>query len=678
MAINAMMIGLILYFVFKSIGYAFNTTYFKDNLIANSSLGFALYFGIMQFFVYFTTFLHVPSKIMSLVYLGILGLLFVYSLTKFRLKVNYKSIGTVILTLFITYLLVVRSGSYTLGETSDSVFYMSMVNENAFKAKWTPMAYYSGIEYVTFNPVYDFQSLYHFFAYLIKLYSQFFTEISYAPVYVYTGLTLIIAITIDSVLSLFLAFYSKNKCGSIIGLFLLLVFNATCWITLYGYIGVSWKMLVISIEIFAIYRYFTTHNKHYLTLIFISSNALIACLSSSLFINGFIMIAFLLAVLLTKNNDTSAFLVMFPTYLYLVTYFSNYKFPPIIYPILVSLFFVIYFVYIQFNKISLKVKKFIIYGCVGLLIVLMVPFSFKSDIPFGIKSFFGLYSNEMSVPIFAFHKLSYAITNIVWIVGVTCYIWFKRNSLNESFKRFNAIYILLFVNPLTVSCLSKIFTLMVHYRCFDVVLNFYTLIAAGCGIELLLAQLVKNTKLCGLFTGAISLVLCYPIVVNFNDSPYLNELNEPIDATYRIPVSELEADLELAQIAHSSPIRINTIAQTSYTKAIVRNIRLLFDVNYTRSFCKTCNVLEGEINAPSELHNLFMERDFADQPIFADPINWDNACNLLFENEYKLMVLNKEQTKLKDGIYAQIWMDMRACNDQIFENDQYVVMRYRY
>ena len=42
MAINAMMIGLVLYFVFKSIGYAFNTMYFKDSLIANSSLGFAL------------------------------------------------------------------------------------------------------------------------------------------------------------------------------------------------------------------------------------------------------------------------------------------------------------------------------------------------------------------------------------------------------------------------------------------------------------------------------------------------------------------------------------------------------------------------------------------------------------------------------------------------------------
>lgn len=678
MAINALLIGIILYLMFKSIGYAFNATFLNDKLIANSILGFILYFGFMQFFVYFTTFLHVPSKYMTLIYLGILGLLLIGSFLKYRFKLNFQTIFTIIFTLVVTYLLVIRSGNYTLGETSDSVFYMSMVNENAFKAAWTPMAYYSGIEYVTFNPVYDFQSLYHFFAYLVKLYSQFFTEISYAPVYVYTGLSLIIAITIDTALSLFFAFYQKNKLGSLIGLFLLVTFNATSWVTLYGYIGVSWKMIVISIEVFAIYRYFYTNNNRYLILLFLGSNALIACLSSALFINGFIMIAFLLAVLMSDKKNHLCFLTMFPTYLYLVTYFSNYKFTPIVYPLLVGLFFVIYGCFILFDKLSLVIKQRIIYAVIILCVCLMIPFTFHKNIPFGLMSFFGKYSNEMGVPVFAFHKLSYAITNIIWIIGALSYYLFNIKTINKSFQSFNLIYIVLFVNPFTVSFLSKIFTLMVHYRCFDVVLNFYTLMAAGCGLALLFNKSKANIYFESVVTGCVCVVLCYPMFVNFNDSPYSNELIEPIDSTYRIPVAELEADLQVAQIAHNSEIRINTIAQTAYTKAIVRNIRLLYDVNYTRSFCKTCNALEGEVHAPSELHNLFMERDFADQPIFTDPINWDNACNLLFEKDYKLMILNKEQTKLKDSIYVQIWLDMRACNNPVYENDQYVVMRYRY
>ena len=77
------------------------------------------------------------------------------------------------------------------------------------------------------------------------------------------------------------------------------------------------------------------------------------------------------------------------------------------------------------------------------------------------------------------------------------------------------------------------------------------------------------------------------------------------------------------------------------------------------------------------MHNLFMIRDFADQAIYAEPIDWDNACSIEFESNYKILLLDRGQTKLKDGVYVEIWQDMRACNETVYEGDDFVVLQWR-
>lgn len=682
MAINGFLIGIVLIFIFKLIGYGFNLTVFKNNWLVNGFLGVSIYFGILQFSVYVTNLLKIPTKFVSLFYLFVLLVLVFfcfYRIYKNGIHFN-KSVGIVtVLTIILTFLLVIRSGSFTIGSTSDSAFYMSMVNENAFTTYWQPFAYYSGFALERFNPYYDYQLFYHFFSCLEKLYAQFFTEVSYVPIYVWSALTCYIALLIDSALYLFTKVFKINKVVAILGLMLLVSFNTASWHLLYGYFGHSWRVGLLSILVIAFYLYLKTDERKWLVLISLSSSALISVMSSALFVNGFILIAFILVILANREKfDWYDLIVFLPTYLYLIVYvldssYLSYK----LIPVFLGAFVILSFVYYLMFKITVGGRRKIAFGFVGLLFVLMTAYGLIAKPQFSYSYFFGNYNNELSVPYFGFNNISLIITNVLWISGAIGALYLYRNKMGSQFVDFILISVVLFINPLVIGFVTQFLTKVVYYRYLETFINYYSVFFFAFGIHGLFTQFIKSTYVCNSLTIGGSLLLVLPSFTNYNNNPFYYDLDEPIDYTYRVPVSELEADLVLQEKASESPLRLNIVAQSQFTKAIVRNVRLLYDVNYTRSFCKMCNANGMPTSAPDEMYNLFMMRDFADQPIYQETINWDNACNAQFESNTKLLLIDKGQTKLKDGVYVQIWLDMRACNDVIFENDQFVVLEFR-
>lgn len=682
MAINGFLIGIVLIFIFKLIGYGFNLTVFKNNWLVNGFLGVSIYFGILQFSVYVTNLLKIPTKFVSLFYLFVLLVLVFfcfYRIYKNGIHFN-KSVGIVtVLTIILTFLLVIRSGSFTIGSTSDSAFYMSMVNENAFTTYWQPFAYYSGFALERFNPYYDYQLFYHFFSCLEKLYAQFFTEVSYVPIYVWSALTCYIALLIDSALYLFTKVFKINKVVAILGLMLLVSFNTASWHLLYGYFGHSWRVGLLSILVIAFYLYLKTDERKWLVLISLSSSALISVMSSALFVNGFILIAFILVILANREKfDWYDLIVFLPTYLYLIVYvldssYLSYK----LIPVFLGAFVMLSFVYYLLFKITVGGRRKIAFGFVGLLFVLMTAYGLIAKPQFSYSYFFGNYNNELSVPYFGFNNISLIITNVLWISGAIGALYLYRNKMGSQFVDFILISVVLFINPLVIGFVTQFLTKVVYYRYLETFINYYSVFFFAFGIHGLFTKFIKSTYVCNSLTIGGSLLLVLPSFTNYNNNPFYYDLDEPIDYTYRVPVSELEADLVLQEKASESPLRLNIVAQSQFTKAIVRNVRLLYDVNYTRSFCKMCNANGMPTSAPDEMYNLFMMRDFADQPIYQETINWDNACNAQFESNTKLLLIDKGQTKLKDGVYVQIWLDMRACNDVIFENDQFVVLEFR-
>ena len=682
MAINGFLIGIGLFFIFKLIGYGFNLTVFKNNWLVNGFLGVSIYFGILQFSVYVTNLLRIPTKFVSLVYLFVLFVLVCFCFYRiFKNGIHFnKSVGIVtVLTIIFTFLLVIRSGSFTIGSTSDSAFYISMVNENAFTTYWQPFAYYNGTPLIRFNPYYDYQLFYHFFSCLEKLYAQFFSEVSYVPIYVWSALTCYIALLIDSALYLFTKVFKINKVVAIFGLMLLVTFNAASWHLLYGYFGHSWRVGLLSILVIAFYLYLKTDERKWLILISLSSSALISVMSSALFVNGFILIAFILVILTNREKfDWYDLIVFLPTYLYLIVYIldSSYLSYKLI-PVFLGAFVILSFVYYLLFNITVSVRRKIAFGFVGLLFVLMTAYGLIAKPQFSYSYFFGNYNNELSVPYFGFSNISLIITNVLWISGAIGALYLYRNKMGSQFVDFILISVVLFINPLVIGFVTQFLTKVVYYRYLETFINYYSVFLFAFGIHGLFTKFIKSTQVCNSLIIGGSLLLVLPSLTNYNNNPFYYDLDETIDFTYRVPVSELEADLVVQEKASESPLRLNIVAQSQFTKAIVRNVRLLYDVNYTRSFCKMCNANGMPTSAPDEMHNLFMMRDFADQPIYQEPINWDNACNVQFESNTKLLLIDKSQTKLKDGVYVQIWLDMRACNNVIFENDQFVVLEFR-
>ena len=80
-------------------------------------------------------------------------------------------------------------------------------------------------------------------------------------------------------------------------------------------------------------------------------------------------------------------------------------------------------------------------------------------------------------------------------------------------------------------------------------------------------------------------------------------------------------------------------------------------------------------NAPSELLNLFIERDFIGQNIFKEDPNYDKACQIIYEENVEYIILRKDQFKEKDDTWIPIWLDMRACSETLFQNDDYVLLK---
>ena len=97
-----------------------------------------------------------------------------------------------------------------------------------------------------------------------------------------------------------------------------------------------------------------------------------------------------------------------------------------------------------------------------------------------------------------------------------------------------------------------------------------------------------------------------------------------------------------------------------------------------RTFCYYCEPEYNSRNGEAPIFNIFLPRDYADQQLYAESPRYDQACDLLFERNFKYLLLRKDQVKEKDGIIVPIYHDLRACYSVIGENDEYVLMKSNY
>lgn len=669
-------VSILLYIIFKLFGNAIKQKFNLFSLYPDALLGGSFYFAAIMVLCAPLTIFKVSTTICTLLYCFVLFAMLLYGIFHYK-QLKWKSFLIIIPVVLIVGLLLYRSSFYSLGSTSDSVFYLSMVNENAFSPFWIPLEYYTGtpVDYNLniFQPQYDFQAFYHLFSYIIKIVAQFIDVVSYSPVFVWSALSLFLLLMTDSILSIFTHLYTKNKLLSFFFILFAVVFSSSCWNLLYAYMGNSWRMLFITLAMMAIYAFVKDEDIKDIVVLAIASGGLIASTSSAIFINTFIIVS-LMVYVLVKKLDVKYLLATYLSFswtgLFAFCYFYciSRKLAVIFSMayVIVSLFVLI------FTKFKENIRTWITYACVGLFIVAICCASFLIVKDYTLMDFFKRNVNEMTINYFVFDDLYTVLINSIWIICLIVLGYtYRKNLKSNNYVTYLLVTIILFLNPISAKVWMQFIAGAVFYRSYEIFFNYFNFIFFAYGAYLLTTKIKIMMPV---------MIICTSIGIygNYNDNPYTFDLDTAINPIYRIPENELEADLALEALVKKDGYRVRTISQAPFTKGFVNNINLSFGISKTREFCRTCNVLEGPVEELSPIYNIFFLRDYADQMIFSVPADYDSACDLLFERNFKYLLLDKEQTRKENGVYVPVFHCLRACNDVVFENDRFVVMVNRY
>ena len=662
-------IASVLYLIFLVFGNKFNTS----QLIASSVIGCAVYFCYIQIATFFLTVLSIPLSIATIIL--VLPLIFMLGYGLYHIHLHQTDILIFMVLTIVIIGLTIRATGYTIGSTSDSVFYISMVNENAFARTWTSLDYYTGSPILTYyQPTYDFQGFYHLFSALEKLSAQIVSAPSYYPVYIWGAQILFQYLFFDSLIRIGKWLYHHH--GLVVTILfsgLILMNNLTCWQTLYAYIGNSWRILFISLSMYGVYRILgKNQGKDGFWCLALGLGATVAVTSSGLFINSFIFVA-LLCVMIYQNRSTAELLKVWwsygITYLFLIAYiWSSYGSISLVG---VAGYLFVTLMIIGFKRLPFKYQKIASTAVVGIMITF--TYGYGLIVNNQMMQFFESLENEMGVSYFALDNVKGILTVLMWLIPAIFFV--KTKIKTRSFLWFFGLLIVLFINPFSYGFYTKWLTQTVHYRCYEMVFNGLTMGLLAISWKDFLDQIFRKASF-AVLAGIMVIPLCIT-GVNAIENPYIADLQYTVDPVYRIDTNEMEMDLLLAEEVKNSG-RVRVVSQGLFTKAAVNNISLSFGNVTVRTFCYYCEPEYNSRNGEAPIFNIFLPRDFADQQLYAEAPRYDEACDLLFERNFKYLLLRKDQVKEKDGVIVPIYHDLRACYSVIGENDVYVLMESNY
>lgn len=663
----------ILFVLIASINFGFFLQgHFKlDNNTPKVALGFFSILGIIQLLSYPLVYFAINTKVIAILYVVIFVCAFfscLLSKTKLRItKKDYILFAFIIISsaVFINF-----ASNYGVGARSDSIFYISMVNENSV-LKTIQTIGFRGNEVE--SVYYLYQSFYHLFSMLIKVTRNIFSLMN-SPIYLYIwGAQILFFYIFFEIIYCFAFKFFKKK--YIIFLSFVIASIYLCFIDGFFYlalIGNLWRVLIVSLFFYLFYSYLQCNNYKIFILMGLMLSALVAVSSSGFYISFFIAISIFI-VLLKKNLSKKA-----------ITVYSLSLISPVIYgAILIAwryhysnlLIYGILVIYILICLLLKNLRKFwkqiYTYLFLGLLVFFVIYslINYKNLYPY--NYYFEEHLADMCNQYFVFKNHKQILFNTLWW-GLTAYMFYfklKEKKFTIYDKTF-LVLIILFLNPLVMPAVIYFITDFVYYRSYDLIFNIFNL-------AILFWYLSEKNKM---FLKWLVIFQCLLIAVSLH-LPFENIALGSIrsseynyDRLYKLNQNEKEIVDYLQTEVKNLNYRPWVVSQMPYLKGYVNNIQLKFGISDTREIVKYENEEMLE-NAPSELLNLFIERDFIGQNIFKEDPNYDKACQIIYEENVEYIILRKDQFKEKDDTWIPIWLDMRACSETLFQNDDYVLLK---
>ena len=118
--------------------------------------------------------------------------------------------------------------------------------------------------------------------------------------------------------------------------------------------------------------------------------------------------------------------------------------------------------------------------------------------------------------------------------------------------------------------------------------------------------------------------------------------------------------------------RPSVISQIFYIKAFVKNIELPLSYGYYRKL----DVYDEVVDAPNQLWNIFMVREYEAMRVFKQNPDYANVCQYIVEEEPDFILVDKDQFYFDGENYVPIYFRVRGCGTQIYENDDYLLYQF--
>lgn len=652
------------------IGALINHT-FKLNLNAffNLVLGFILILCVYYLSGIVWVLLRLNPQSYYLLNFGVIGLLVILSILRIKnyqfIKIRYIALGILFVSLLMGLTL-----RYSFGIRSfDAAVYMSSVIDNINAPFLNAFNPYDGKLVSLINLENDFQSYYHMNSSFLWLFNYYQTmnHLDY-----YQSLSTVYLISMTLFYFVFLyhlimgsiqSFSIKSKTSL---LFILIYFFAYFTSIYYNsslsFLGQAYRTLIVAFMTQLVYLNIQKElsDKHTIVLLSLSSFATISTSSSAYFIVFIILFAWL--SIKVKDVETVEYvrycvIATVPIGLFVLLFIlANTSFIGLCLILYVGILAFTYRFasYFKFFKLIVQYLVPIVITVISILLLYFNPNTSITHI------FTRASRYDMVWDYFSFHNLVYIFLNfIIWISLIHLII--RSNVLT---KNYFLTIIIVFINPLNFVFMSEFLAGQVVHRVFDVLFNPIALIWM---FSLIGGYKHKYIKL-GLI-GALTI-----ISIQSQNTVYHFVFNRPENSSYLDRINQNEMDvmnLLNTKIILEDLDRPSVISQIFYIKAYVKDIELPLSYRIYRGLD-----IYDVVDAPDELWNIFVNRDYEAMRIFKQDPDYANVCTYLEEEKPDFVVVDKNQFYFDGENYVPIFFRVRGCGTSIYENDDYILYQF--
>lgn len=653
---------------------------YSNNL--NLPLGFFAMLGIGNFVSYPVVNFRFEQIYLYIVYLFLFLLSIIYFIF-LALKRKIGKINVYFFVLLFVYvaLMVWISSQRALGEESfDTVHYLAYVLEGASGSYFNQFDVDYGTTGRTLYVLDDFQSYYHFLSMFFSFISSWLNNLKLdiypivSPIIIWIFSVFYYIVNFSMVYSVIEYLNIKSRLLKIsLGAFILLFIGNFYYYNIFAFYGNSFRTIIVSVMMFIVYRSLEESKNQvaYAFVLMLLSSALISTSASGFFI-GFILLFGYVSVHL-KNLEFGnhyAPIVMFlslPTLLYSIFYFQKYiNIAILVAFIAYSILFIFNYYIRKHNKLFVKFFKVVTWYMVPIGIFIYSLFLlFKSYQP--ITLFFNDNKvGDMVWNYFDFVTPLNVVVNSLYFISFFSYIFFSKSR----FKFVFISIILTFINPISILSVHRFLAGLIFYRSYEAIFNHFSIILIFYTLFGMISY--QHVKKCLKIMFSILTMVISIYQMNF----YYTWLFLPTDnfnILYKLQNSQVEAfEFLNTKIILEGYTRARVVSQIPTIKGFVPNIEVPIAYNYYRNLDRYIDTNK----APSDLHNLFIKRDYFDQKIFDTPPDYANTCIYLIQYMPDFVLLDKNQSYFEDGTYKFLYHRVRGCATQIFENEHYMIYQF--